>query len=87
VYVRKESVFRITQYLIMGIIGVARPALWALYRPETNYMHIMSHHGLAGLFVPLPLNGRAQVFPTCLTCVTTPEHKNSLIAHGIGASC
>ncbi|WP_157304362.1 ArnT family glycosyltransferase [Chitinophaga tropicalis] len=68
--VEKIRAFRITQYIIMGIIGIAVIGLWALYRPSVNYLFVVLMLLVAGAFIFLPLKGLPLIFfRTCLASV------------------
>ena len=59
--------FRITQNVIMGIIGVAIVGLWLLYQPTIHYIPFVMILVAAGMFIWLPLKGLELVFfRTCL---------------------
>lgn len=58
---------RVTQYVIMGIIGVAIVGLWLLYWPAIHCLPVVLIIVAVGLFIMLPLKGLPQVFfRTCI---------------------
>ncbi|SFD32049.1 4-amino-4-deoxy-L-arabinose transferase [Chitinophaga sp. CF118] len=64
---KKLKFFRITQYVIISIMGVAIIGLWALYQPAINYLAVGLIVIVVILFIWLPLKGQSQVFfRTCL---------------------
>lgn len=75
----KEKGFRVTQYTVIGIMGVAIIAIWTLYRPEINFWAIgLMVIAIAG-FIWLPLKGTAQVFyRTCMAAVVLNLFLNGL---------
>jgi 4-amino-4-deoxy-L-arabinose transferase-like glycosyltransferase len=62
--------FRITQYVIMSVIGVAIVGLWLLYQPAVNYVTVVLILLVVLLFIFLPLQELQRVFfRTCLASV------------------
>ncbi|MBW8685944.1 glycosyltransferase family 39 protein [Chitinophaga sp. B61] len=74
-----ERAFRITQHILMGIMGIAIVGLWALYRPEIHlWAVILIMIGIAA-FIWLPLQGTARVFfRTCMAGVILNIFLNGL---------
>jgi 4-amino-4-deoxy-L-arabinose transferase-like glycosyltransferase len=71
--------FRITQYVIMGIIGVAIVGLWLLYQPAIHYIPAVLIIVAVGVFILLPLKGLSQVFfRTCLASLALNIFLNGL---------
>jgi 4-amino-4-deoxy-L-arabinose transferase-like glycosyltransferase len=63
----KEKVFRVTQYILMGIMGVAIIAIWALYRPEIHFWAVGLIVIGTAVFIWFPLKERPLIFfRTCL---------------------
>ncbi|WP_245901389.1 ArnT family glycosyltransferase [Chitinophaga ginsengisoli] len=77
--IKKEKAFRITQYIIIGIIAIAIPGLWALYRPQINFVAVVLIAIIIGAFIWLPLKGIARVFfRTCLASAALNLFLNGL---------
>jgi 4-amino-4-deoxy-L-arabinose transferase-like glycosyltransferase len=59
--------FRITQYVIIGIIGAAIVGIWVLYRPAIHYIPVVLILVAVGVFILLPMKELPAVFfRTCL---------------------
>jgi 4-amino-4-deoxy-L-arabinose transferase-like glycosyltransferase len=62
--------FRITQYVIISITGVAIVGLWLLYQPAVSYLTVVLLLVIVALFIFLPLKGLQLIFfRTCLAAI------------------
>lgn len=76
---KNAKIFRITQYMIMGVIGVAVIGLWLLYRPQIHYWVILLMVIVMAIFIWLPLKGLPRIFfRTCLASVVLNLFLNGL---------
>jgi 4-amino-4-deoxy-L-arabinose transferase-like glycosyltransferase len=72
---RSLKFFRITQYVIMGLIGVAIVGLWLLYQPAIHYIPVVLIIVAIGVFIMLP----SQVFfRTCVAAFALNIFLNGL---------
>jgi 4-amino-4-deoxy-L-arabinose transferase-like glycosyltransferase len=71
--------FRITQYIIMGIVGAAIVAVWALYQPAIHYFFVLLMLLLVAFYFYLPLSGLSRIFfRTCIASLVLNLFMNGL---------
>jgi 4-amino-4-deoxy-L-arabinose transferase-like glycosyltransferase len=74
-----EKAFRVTQHILMGIMGVAIIGLWAIYRPEIHLWIVILIVITIAAFIWLPLKGIPRVFfHTCMASVVLNLFLNGL---------
>lgn len=75
----REKFFRITQHILIGIMGVAIIAIWAFYRPEIHFWAVGLIVMMIVAFIWLPLTGTPRVFfRTCMAGVVLNLFLNGL---------
>lgn len=71
--------FRITQYIIIGIVGVAIIGVWALYQPAVHYLPIILMVILTAFYFYMPLTGLSRIFfRTCIAAIVLNLFMNGL---------